>query len=536
MIHPWCACNAGVLSDVPVRPVPTGSTGTFDRRLFLTAGLTLGASVVFPPRRNFLTIERAHAVAPAGSDLGAIEHVVILMQENRSFDHYFGSYKAVRGFDDHAAGQLGSFTQRDPENTSRTPAGFQLPFHLNTAGPRAECTHDITHQWLAQHQSWHDGAMDAFVTTHTSARNDGSVNGLLTMGYYTRRDLPYYYALADAFTTCDQYFCSVLGPTHPNRLMAISGTIDPEGTRGGPVLTTSSSPDIVFSARWPSVPELLEDAGITWKTYTTPGQGFLPNAPELGFGDAILQYFAAYRRPTSPLFQRAFLPTYPTDFAHDVRAGTLPKVSWIVPPNGYDEHPPAPPAYGEWLTNEILSTLASNPAVWSKTVVFLTYDENGGFFDHVPPPTAPLGTPGEYVTQRPLPPAAHGDAGPIGLGFRVPMLVVSPFSRGGYLSTGVYDHTSLIRFLETRFGIHCTEISPWRRRTVGDLASTLVPSRENVSLPRLPSTSHLRALVRAREGCTQGDIGEANTSIAPYPMPDVQIMPRQERGSLHLIP
>ncbi|MHB2029128.1 MAG: phospholipase C [Acidimicrobiales bacterium] len=493
----------------------------------------LGSGLISPISRKFPSIEAARSITAAGSDLGAIEHVVILIQENRSFDHYFGSYKAVRGFDDHPPDTLGPFAQPDPDNTSRAPVGYQLPFHLDSNSGRGECTHDITHEWLAQHQSWAQGSMDAFVKTHSSPRNDGPVNGLLTMGYYTRSDLAYHYALADAFTICDQYFCSVIGPTHPNRLMAMSGTIDPSGTRGGPVLTTSSSPDIVYSAHWPSVPELLEDAGVSWKTYTTPGQGFIPSAPNLGFGDAVLQYFAAYRKPASALFQRAFLPTYPTDFVRDVHSGTLPSVSWIIPPNGYDEHPPAPPAYGAWFISQVLATLASKPEVWSKTVVFLTYDENGGFFDHVAPPTAPPGTPGEYVTKSPLPAAAKGDAGPIGLGFRVPTLIISPFSRGGFLSSDTFDHTSTIRFLETRFAIHCSEISAWRRKTVGDLTSTLRMSHANVAMPRLPSTANIRAHARSVEGCNAADIGESNGSMRPYPLPKTQIMPTQEPGTLH---
>ena len=511
------------------------SAPLIDRRQFLGGGVVVGASWLMGNDSGHSTIGAAQSIAPAGSDIGAIEHVVFLMQENRSFDHYFGSYKAVRGFNDHAVGSPGVFAQPDLANTTREPIDFQLPFRLNSRSGEGECTHDLSHSWLAQHQSWHQGAMDAFVTTHTRSRNEGPSKGLLTMGYYTRADLPYYYALADAFTVCDHYFCSVMGPTHPNRLMALSGSIDPSGTHGGPILTTNSSPDIVFSARWTSVPELLEDAGVTWKTYTAPGQGFIPSAPNLGFGDAILQYFAAYRKPSSPLFKKAFLPTYPGDFVRDVRSGTLPQVSWIVPPNGYDEHPPAPPAYGAWLTSHILATLTSNPAMWSKTVLFLTYDENGGFFDHVAPPTPPPGTAGEYVTKSPLPASAQGLVGPIGLGFRVPMLVISPFSRGGYLSSDIFDHTSLIQFLETRFGIRNTQISPWRRSTVGNLATTLRMSQRNVAAPRLPSTLNYRTQVRTVEGCTPSDIGETNINFNDYPMPAAQATPVQEPGTLHLI-
>src|SRR5205085_9983779 len=118
---------------------------------------------------------------------------------------------------------------------------------------------------------------------------------------------------------------------------------------------------------------------------------------------------------------------------------------------------------------DVLNTLVSNPSLWAKTALFITYDENGGFFDHVPPPTPATGTAGEYLTVSPLPSDAGGVTGPIGLGFRVPTLVVSPFSRGGYVSSGVFDHTSLLRFIETRFGAEVPNLSAWRRSVTGDL-------------------------------------------------------------------
>ena len=281
------------------------------------------------------------------------------------------------------------------------------------------------------------------------------------MGYHTRADLPFHYALADAFTLCDGYHCSIMGPTHPNRLMAMSGTIDPGGGHGGPVLITNPSPDARFSVNWTTVPELLEDAGVSWKTYTPPGAAYRIDNPELMLvSDAILPYFSQYSSPSSTLYQKAFVPTFPDEFAHDVRSGTLPSVSWIIPPLGYDEHPPSPPSLGAWFIDQVLQTLISNADTWSKTVLFIMYDENDGFFDHVPPPVAPEGTPGEYVTVDPLPATANGVAGPLGLGFRVPMLVVSPFSRGGYVTSEVFDHTSQVRFLEERFGIQPSPSPP----------------------------------------------------------------------------
>lgn len=500
---------------------------TFDRRHFLAGGLALGGGLLALPSSSS-TIARAQRTRAAGSDLGAIEHVVFVMQENRSFDHYFGSYKGVLGFDDHPSDSLGVFAQPYAENTTRQPLGVVLPFHLDTTTGLGECTRDLNHSWGAQHLCWNNGAMDSFVKTHASTQYDGPGPGLLTMGYYTRADLAFHYALADAFTLCDRYHCSVMGPTHPNRLMALSGTIDPSGHHGGPILTTETASQALFSVDWVTVPELLDDAGVSWKTYTTPGQGFVPSDPFSGLGDAILPYFSQYKRPSSALYQRAFLPTYPAGFGHDVKTGQLPKVSWIVPPNGYDEHPPSAPGYGAWFLNGVLRTLISNKKVWSKTVLFIMYDENDGFFDHVAPPVAPAGTPGEYLSVKPLPASASGIAGPLGLGFRVPMLVVSPFSRGGHVSSDVFDHTSQIRFLEERFGIRANNISAWRRATVGDLTTTLHMKSSNAQVPPLPSTTHYRTEALTVEGCTPGDIAETSYDQGSYPLAAIQTMPIQE--------
>ncbi|HEX3947704.1 MAG TPA: alkaline phosphatase family protein [Acidimicrobiales bacterium] len=518
----------------------------FDRRRFLEATLAAGGGALAAnwaagwtsgSPASAATVRRAAAVDPAGSDLGAVEHVIFLMQENRSFDHYFGTYPGVRGFDDHPRRRLGAFSQPFPANTTRKPTGRQLPFHLDTATDIAECTHDLNHSWLPQHQCRNGGAMDAFVGVHTSPQNEGPENGVLTMGYYARADLPYYYALADAFTICDGYHCSVMGPTHPNRLMALSGTIDPDGAHGGPVLITNPLPEARFSVDWPTMPEVLEDAGVSWKVYTPPGDIYrVTDDQVLAFSDAILPYFSQYADPASNLYRKAFQPIYPDDFATDVARGTLPKVSWIVPPIGYDEHPPAPPALGEWLTDQVLKVLVAKPEVWSKTVLFLMYDENDGFFDHVPPPVPPPGTPGEYLTVDPLPATAETVAGPVGLGFRVPMLVLSPFSRGGYVCSETFDHTSQLRFLEQRFGVRAPNISAWRRRTVGDLTATLHMGHSDPSKPHLPPTSQDSMARVTALGCQPGDLTETRYDQPSYPLPAIQAMPTQEPGRPRRLP
>jgi phospholipase C len=505
------------------------STPPFDRRSFLALALAAGgggvASAMASGRVGASIIRAAAAVKAAGSDLGAIEHVVFLMQENRSFDHYYGTYPGVRGFDDHAAHSLGAFSQAWPGGRE----SHLLPFRLRADSGLGACTHDLDHSWRGQHLSSAQKNAD-FVKTHTSHAFEGPVNGVLTMGYYERADLPFYYALADAFTLCDNYHCSVFGPTHPNRLMSLSGTIDPAGRAGGPVLLTDSSPDAVYSVHWDTMPEVLEDAGVSWKVYTPQGAIYTPSFFEkygMGATDAILPFFRQYRNPSSALYQKAFLPQYPGDFVVDVASGRLPAVSWILPPAGYDEHPPSPPALGEFFTSQLLRALVSNPKVWAKTVVFHMYDENDGFFDHVPPPRPPQGTPGEFLSGA-LPSEASGIRGPVGLGFRVPMLVLSPFSRGGHIASQVFDHTSQLRFLETRFGVRAPNISPWRRATTGDLTSALHLHRSDQSVPALPSTAHDQLPDMAVLGCSSGDIYEISSDQPPYPVPAIQVMPRQE--------
>jgi len=500
----------------------------WSRREVLAAGLIGGISS-FLSACGGSTARRAASVKPAGSDLGAVDHVVFLMMENRSFDHYFGTYRGVRGFDDHRTGSLGVFAQAWPAGNSPT----LLPFHLDTASTNAECTFDLSHAWDVQHRCWNNGAMDRFVATHVEPQVEGPANGVLTMGYYDRQDLDFLYALADAFTICDGYHCSVMGQTDPNRLYALSGTIDPAGQAGGPAYTNGSNP---FTASWTTMPEVLQKAGVTWKTYNPPGPQYQPSSPiAFSISDNILLAFKQYEDPSSPLYQNAFLPLFPDDFARDVANDDLPQVSWIIPALGHDEHPPSPPAVGMMFTHQVLETLLSNPKVWAKTVLFVMYDENDGFFDHVPPPTAPPGTPGEYLTVDQLPPGASGIRGPIGMGFRVPMIVVSPFSRGGYVCSDTFDHTSQLRFLETRFDVKAPNISNWRRRSTGDLTSTLHVGSSDMSVPTLPTTAG-SSDPRVAGECSASQLLSINVSTSPYPVPTDQSMPTQEQGRGRPVP
>jgi phospholipase C len=456
-------------------------------------------------RRAASLASEAASVAPAGGDIGAIEHVVFLMLENRSYDHYFGAYHHGRGFDDHPKDSLRNFAQDYPDGTMLSPRKKLLPFHLNPA-IGDECTHDLTHNWGPMHECWNHGKMDRWVKVHTESRNEGNPDGAMTMGYYTGRDIPFHWALADNFTLCDAYHAAIIGPTHPNRVMAQSGTIDPAGTRGGPITDTNGDPAVLWTAEWTTVQELLEDKGVPWKVYhpsntnTTGRYAALKNFPTwqdffydpvinpavMALSDHVLPYFKAFEPITSPLHQKAFHPTFPNDFVADCRSGKLPHVSWIIPPLGFDEHPSSPPERGMWFTQEVLRNLKSNRKQWAKTALFIMYDENDGWFDHVSPPTAPKGTPGEWLTAKTLSTETDGIRGPLGLGVRVPMLVVSPFSRGGHIASEVFDHTSQLQFISERFGVEVPNVSRWRRDTVGDLTSALFRGKHDMSMPALP--------------------------------------------------
>ncbi len=464
----------------------------------------------------------------AGSDLGAVEHVVFLMQENRSFDHYFGTYPGVAGFDDRPSKGLGNFAQAWPGGRHDT----LLPFNLASATAQL-CVgnSDIPiHDWKPQHDSWANGTNDAFVKTHAQKKYDGTF-GPLVMGYFTRKQLDFYYALASRYTICDRYFCSVIGPTMPNRIVFMSGMLDPSGAHGGPVLETpgfDNSKEAVGSVEWDTIPEALEDKGVSWKIYQQPGTSVGKNVDSaLASGFNVMLFFKQYvNKPGSPLYQKAFLPSWPDDFEKDVKTGALPAVSWVLPPLSYSEHPNGSPAAGQYFVHRILTALQANKELWSKTVVVLCYDENGGFFDHVVPPTAPAGTPGEYVTASPLPSDSGGTAGPIGLGFRVPAMVISPFSAGGYVDSSVFDHTSAGLLLEQRFGIVAPNVSAWRRKTVSDLTSTLGFSKPVDAAPSFPVTP-----LDLPEGCpTLKNPVPFLTPPLPMNVPAVQSMPSQEPG------
>ena len=429
-----------------------------------------------------------------GSSLNDIDHFIILMKENRSFDHYFGTLAGVRGYDDPRATRAdGSsiFRQRDHLN----PDGHVLPFRLDTRKTSAQRLHDLSHSWEAQHIAWNQGAMDDWIAVHRGA--DGTADGPLTMGYHTREDIPFYYALADAFTICDGYHCSVMGPTHPNRYYLMTATIDPEGKYGGPALDNGGT-----AYSWETYPERLDRAGVSWRIYHDVDD----------YGCNVCKYFTQFQNApkNSSLWENAMRDRPFEELLSDIRTGNIPQVSWIVPPSTLSEHPDYLPAAGENHTHQVLKALWSNPKLWAKTALILNYDENDGQFDHVVPPT-------------PEPGAAHEFVGgePVGLGFRVPCLVISPFSRGKYVCGTTFDHASTLQLLEKRFGVEVANLSQWRRETCGDMTSAFAFDRPpRFDVPELPDTEAALRL--------------AEQEIASLPRPDVpaeQAMPRQEAGT-----
>ncbi|HEX3779847.1 MAG TPA: alkaline phosphatase family protein [Pseudonocardiaceae bacterium] len=420
----------------------------FSRRRLLGSALGVGGAVaaasLLPPN---LQLAMADTARQPGS-IDEIEHVVIMMQENRSFDHYFGTMPGVRGFGDPNATTLPSgrsiFYQPDPDN----PDGYLLPFHLDTKTTSSQAIPSTSHAWATQHDAWNGGKMDNWVPAHRAA--DGDAHGPYTMSYYERADIPFQFALAEAFTICDNYHCSLLGPTWPNRLYHWTGMIDPSGQYGGPVISNV----IPEPFRWTTYPERLTKAGVSWHVYQE----------EDNYGCNPLEFFQAYQdaKVGDPLYEHGLAIGPTNQFAQDVLNDRLPTVSWIIPTAPQCEHPDYIPASGADFVAEQLDALAANPEVWRKTVFILNYDENDGLFDHVIPPTPPAGTPDEFV-----------DGLPIGAGIRVPCIIVSPWTQGGFVASEPFDHTSVLRFLERITGVRETNITAWRRQTFGDLTSAL---------------------------------------------------------------
>ncbi|ELS57995.1 phosphocholine-specific phospholipase C [Streptomyces viridochromogenes] len=489
-----------------------------NRRRFLQLA---GATTAFSALSG--SIQRAAAL-PANHRTGSIEdveHIVVLMQENRSFDHYFGKLRGVRGFGDPRPVKLenGKSIWHQSDGSKEL-----LPFHPDADDLGMQFLEGLPHGWTDGQQAYDAGKYDRWIPA----------KGTTTMAYLTREDIPFHYALADAFTVCDAYHCSFIGSTDPNRYYMWTGYTGNDGTGGGPVLGNDE-----LGYGWTTYPERLERAGVSWKIYQDIGDGldaagswgWIEDAYRGNYGDNSLLYFNKYRgaQPGDPLYDKARTGSdvnngdgYFDRLKADVKAGKLPQISWITAPEAFSEHSNWPSNYGAWYIAQVLDALTANPEVWSKTVLFITYDENDGFFDHVVPPIPPKdasrGRSTVDVSLDLYPGDSRRPAGPYGLGPRVPMLVVSPWSKGGYVCSETLDHTSILRFMERRFGVEESNISPWRRAVCGDLTSAFDFSRKDTRPAALPETDAYEPPDRER-----------HPDYRPTPPADPD-MPRQERG------
>lgn len=477
---------------------------------------------------------------PAGG-LADVEHVVVLMQENRSFDHYFGTLRGVRGF-----GDRHPLERRDGGTVFAQPGatGEVLPFSLRQGAEREDrpvsdiqYLGDLDHSWDGSGKAWAGGWNDRWVPAKTSA----------TMTYYERQDIPLQHELADTFTVCDAYHCSVFGSTNPNRNYLWTGTTGYEpGTRKRAVGNDAYDYDHA-GYDWTTYPERLEAAGVSWQIYQE-WDNFTDNAVEYfarfkaigrkilagvqgGFRTTEEFYTALLDKPADQqqrllaqleegraaltgaersLFDRAMHRSAPGTLVQrlrdDAAAGRLPSVVWLVPPSVDSEHPGSSTPVGSAnLVHDVLDVIA-DPKIWRTTALLLNFDENDGFFDHVPPPVPPRPESGEGDD--------HFDGHPIGLGPRVPMTVVSPWTVGGFVNSEVFDHTSVLRLLETWTGVEETNISSWRRTACGDLTSVFDFANPG----------------EAPRPANPGPVPEPIERWHPQP-PDEQSLPVQEPGS-----
>ncbi|MRG45397.1 phospholipase C, phosphocholine-specific [Chitinophaga sp. SYP-B3965] len=590
------------------------------------------------------TIQRALAINPApGSSYLDAEHIVFLMQENRSFDHCFGTLKGVRGFNDPRAIQLEN--GRPAFLQSNSAGETYAPFRLNIFDTKATWMSSLPHSWADQVDARNNGKFDKWLDVKRSGHAEYK-HMPLTMGYYNREDIPFYYALADAFTVCDQHFCSSLTGTTPNRLYFWTGTIREEMHPNVKANVYNSDVDYGKEAKWKTFPEVLEENNVSWKIYQNEisvGVGLEgeEDAWLANFTDNSIEWFTQYhveyyephiqylkelleklpaeiaaqekekgnadqqkaltrkktyleyakkvvekvtQKPFSTLPQReqnlhkkAFTtnrndPDYHSlstlkyndgttarevqlpkgdilhQFREDVKKGELPAVSWIVAPENFSDHPGAP-WYGAWYLSEVMDILTQNPEVWKKTVFILTYDENDGYFDHVPPFVPP--TPGkanagkvsegidtavEYVTMAAQQQGRGARESAIGLGYRVPMVVASPWSRGGFVNSQVFDHTSDVQFLETFLShklkkkIASENITAWRRTVCGDLTSVF--RTYNGEKIETPAALNKENFIESVHKAKFKDVPANYKLLSPQEIagPLAAVMPAQEPG------
>lgn len=546
----WCGLK--VYAGMCVTNLINCTMSNYGRRKFIKLSAAGLASTLWAP-----VIQRALAVEAhnATRSIQDVKHIVILMQENRSFDHYFGTKKGARGFGDRFPIPLPSgqraFHQSDGEKVIP-------PYRADKRTSNAALIAVTPHDFADTQAAWNQGKYGYWPMFKTP----------FSMAYYTREELPFQFALAESFTISDAYHCSVATGTDPNRIVFWSGSnFDPEKRAAGINCTdvdsepcnvrcwvTGAEPDPGYTYRlngfkWPTIPDVLQDAGVSWKIYQDPNNNWT------GAMHGCLA-FDSFRnaKKGSPIYENGMRHHSLKDLEDDVKSNRLPQVSWILPTKADSEHPGAPssPYRAGYFTHQVLKALTSNPEVWSKTVFFLTFDENDGLFDHVPAPAVPsynldntlagkstIPVEGMYFHNDkgtepfPTPMGGRGKriyqdkrdtiSGPIrpwGMGPRVPLYIISPWSKGGWIHSEVADHTSVGLFIEKRFGVTVPAISPWHRSVCSDLTSAFdFESPNDPVFPELPDMSDFQQ----RE--------DASALLPKATAPEVPSKLYQEKGS-----
>jgi phospholipase C len=344
----------------------------------------------------------------AGGSVRAINHVVVLMQENRSYDSYFSRL--------HFEGQPQSSVESQSPNPN--PLGGPPIHPFLTTNPCT--TADLNHGWDGTHNEIDGGGMDGFTAQNLDPSDP---TGSRTMGYYDQTTLPFYYGIANEFSIADRYFASVPGPTFPNRFYLLTGT------------SSGYVSNVIKTYNQKTIFQSLDEAQppVTWKIYLASFQV-----------EELFSYVQAHAAGhVFPLSQ----------YFIDAANGALPQVSFVES-NGFgdvntesDEHPPANVQVGQKFTHDIVNALVNSPD-WSSAAMFLTYDEHGGYYDHVSPPAA---VPPDDI--RPMVPAGDPFNAFDRYGVRVPAMVISPYSNPHHVSHTVYDHTSILKFIETRYAL-----------------------------------------------------------------------------------
>ncbi|PWK33337.1 phosphocholine-specific phospholipase C [Cupriavidus plantarum] len=525
------------------------------KRNFLrnTLGTAAAAATLasFPPSiRRALAIEANNATGT----IQDVQHVVLLMLENRAFDSYFGTFRGVRGYGDRFGIPLAN--GKNVLYQTDSTGNIITPYRLDATQGNAQRAGGTPHTWPDAQAAWDHGRMNRWPV----AKNR------LSMSYYETAEIPFQRALADAFTLCDAYHCSMHTGTIPNRLFYWTGTNGPSGDNVAAMVNEfNGGNDVGPSTQgwtWKTYADRLVDAGVSWKVYQSLADNYGCNEMmSFRHWRAAMEAMPAARRPValpdvSPAYDpaiddalsplaRGFGNTMPDGFLQalrdDVQNGTLPSVSWIIAPSTYSEHPgPSSPAQGGWYVQQVLDALTANPEVWSKTVLLINYDENDGFFDHLPPPSAPSrnadGTLAggstlsdadmafEYFNYTPA--TANQltmDGKPFGPGPRVPMWVVSPWSRGGWVNSQTFDHTSTLLFLEKRFGVREPQIGAYRRAVCGDLTSAF--NFVNPNSEKLPTLSGRTTKVAV------DNLAIAQKALPAIPVPTTGVAPKQETGT-----